>query len=388
MGLILLYSLRNLMTRRLTTALTAGGMAMVVFVFATVLMLSEGLRQTLVSTGMDDNVVVIRKGSQVEVQSSIERAKASLIETLPEIATDEHGNRLVAREILVLIVMPRRADGKQGNVTIRGITARSAALRPQVRLIEGRMPREGSSELMVGKAIAEKFSGGGLGETLRFARRDWQVVGIFEAGNRAYSSEIWGDREQMMQAFRRPVYSSVIFRLRDGAAFESVKQVIESDPRLMLEAKRETRYYEEQSEMMSKFLSILGLSLSTIFSIGAVIGAMITMYAAVASRTAEIGTLRALGFGRTTVLFAFLCESLLLGLIGGIAGVFLASFMQLLTISTMNWQTFSELTFCFAMNYEIVFKSLAFSMLMGITGGLLPAFRAARRDIVEALRTA
>ncbi len=388
MGLILLYSLRNIMTRRLTTALTAGGMALVVFVFATVLMLSEGLRQTLVATGMDDNVVVIRKGSQVEVQSSIEREKALLIETLPEIATDEGGNRLVSKEILVLIVMPRRTDGKQGNVTVRGIGAMSASLRPQVKLIEGRMPREGTSELMVGKAIAEKFAGGGLGETLRFARRDWQVVGIFDAGNRAYNSEIWGDREQMMQAFRRPVYSSVIFRLRDNADFESVKKTIESDPRLLLEAKRETRYYEEQSEMMSKFLSILGLSLSTIFSIGAVIGAMITMYAAVASRTAEIGTLRALGFSRGSILLAFLFESLLLGLIGGIVGVFISSFMQLLTISTMNWQTFSELTFSFAMTYEILIQSLAFALLMGISGGLLPAFRAASKGIVEALRTA
>jgi ABC-type antimicrobial peptide transport system permease subunit len=249
------------------------------------------------------------------------------------------------------------------------------------------MPRSGSSEIIAGESVAKRFRGAGIGENIRFAMRDWTVVGIFDAGKTGYSSEIWGDVDQLMQAFRRPAYSSVLFKLRDSSEFQKIKERIESDPRLTLEAKRETKYYADQSEMMSKFLRILGISLTIIFSLGAMIGAMITMYAAVANRTAEIGRLRALGFGRRSILAAFLMESLLLGFAGGCIGLFFASFMQLITISTMNWQTFSELAFSFTLNGRIVWQSLLFSVVMGFVGGVLPAFRAARMNIVEALRS-
>ncbi|MCX8026735.1 MAG: ABC transporter permease [Thermodesulfovibrionales bacterium] len=388
MKLILLYSLRNLIARRLTTTLTTCGMALVVFVFATVLMLSEGLKQTLVSTGEYNNVVVIRKGSNVDVQSAVEKQKALLIETLPEIAIDEDGNRLFAKEVIVLIVMPKRETKSPANIVIRGIDEKSVRLRPQVRLIEGRLPNFGLNEVIVGKSISERFEGALLGDKLRFAMRDWTVVGIFDAGNRGYNSEIWGDVNQMMQAFKRPVYSSVIFRLKDSKDFDVVKSKIEKDPRISLEAKRETRYYEEQSEMMSKFLKILGLSLTTIFSIGAIIGAMITMYSAVANRQSEIGTLRALGFQKRTVLGAFLFESLLLGVIGGIIGIIMSSFTQYITISTMNWQTFSQLTFSFTLSLEIVIQSMLFAVFMGLIGGMLPAIVASRKNIVSSLRSA
>jgi ABC-type antimicrobial peptide transport system permease subunit len=189
-----------------------------------------------------------------------------------------------------------------------------------------------------------------------------------------------------MQAFRRPVYSSVLFKLRDSQEFKAVKARLESDPRLTVEAKRETQYYSDQSEMMATFLRILGITLTIIFSLGAMIGAMITMYAAVANRTAEIGTLRALGFRRRSILITFLMESVLLGLTGGCAGLFLASFMQLITISTMNWQTFSELAFSFTLTAPIAYQSLLFSMIMGLIGGVLPAIRASRMNIIEALR--
>jgi ABC-type antimicrobial peptide transport system permease subunit len=191
-----------------------------------------------------------------------------------------------------------------------------------------------------------------------------------------------------MQAFRRPVYSSVIFRLNDSSQYQRVKENIETDPRLTLEAKRENSYYAEQSEMMAKFLRILGTSLTIIFSLGAIIGAMITMYAAVANRTPEIGTLRALGFRRTAILMAFLLESVALGLIGGLMGLFFASFLQLITISTVNFQTFSELAFSFALTPSIALRSLLFALIMGLVGGLLPAFRASRLKIVDALRSA
>jgi ABC-type antimicrobial peptide transport system permease subunit len=212
------------------------------------------------------------------------------------------------------------------------------------------------------------------------------VVGIFDGGNTGFSSEIWGDADQLMQTFRRNAYSSVLFKLRDSSRFDAVKKRIENDPRLTLEAKRENRYYAEQSEMMSKFLRILGISLTIIFSLGAIIGAIITMYAAVATRTAEIGTMRALGFQRLSILSAFLFESLLLGLIGGLAGLFFASFLQLLTVSTMNFQTLSELAFEFALTFDIAWKAIAFSLIMGFVGGVLPAVRASRMNIVESLR--
>ncbi len=382
------YSFRNLWTRRLTTTLTVAGMALVVFVFASVLMMAEGLRKTLVETGSYDNVVILRKGSSSEVMSGIDRLAASVVETQPEIAIGANGRRLLAKEVLILVNLTRRESGKPALIQVRGIGEASLALRPQVRLIQGRLPRSGSLEIIAGSSIARRFQGGGLGESLRFAMRDWRVVGVFDAGNRGYSSEIWGDVDQIMQAFRRSVYSSVIFKLRNSADFPEYKKRIESDPRLTLEAKRETRYYADQSELMAKFLRILGLSLTAIFSLGAVVGAMITMYAAVANRTAEIGTLRALGFQRRDILLAFLVEALLLGFIGGCAGLFLASFMQLITISTMNWQTFSELAFSFSLTPAIACQSLLFSFVMGLVGGVLPAFRASRMNIVDALRAA
>ena len=380
------YSFHNLRTRRLTTVLTAAGMALVVFVFASILMLSEGLRKTLIDTGSADNVVITRKAADSEVQSGIEREQAAIVETQPEIAVGSEGRSLTAKELVVLIGLYKRGSDKPSNVVIRGIGANSLALRPQVKLVKGRLPRPGSSEIMTGQSIARNFKGGGLGESLRFALRDWTVVGVFDAGNTGFSSEIWGDVDQLMQAFRRPVYSSVLFRLRDSSTFEALKTRIESDPRLTVEARREIRYYSDQSEMMAKFLRILGLALSIIFSLGAIIGAMVTMYAAVANRTAEIGTMRALGFQRKDILLAFLIESLFLGLIGGGAGLILSTFMQLITVSTLNFQTFSELSFAFTLTGEIVYKSLLFSLIMGFVGGALPALRAARMGIVEALR--
>jgi len=263
----------------------------------------------------------------------------------------------------------------------------SVALRSQVRLMEGRMPKLGLSEIIAGRSIAERFKGGGIGEILRFGMRDWRVVGIFDAGNTGFSSEIWGDADQLMQAFRRIAYSSVIFKLRDPSEFDRVKRRIEDDPRLTLDAKRENRYYAEQSERMAKFLRILGTALTVIFSLGAILGAMITMYSAVATRTGEIGTMRALGFNRISILGSFIIEALLLGLIGGCVGLFLASFLQLLTISTMNFQTFSELAFSFTLTFGIVWKGLGFSLVMGFIGGVLPAVRASRMNIVESLRT-
>lgn len=381
------YSFRNLWARKLTTILTVSGMSLVVFVFASILMLAEGLKKTLVETGAYDNVLVVRKGAKSEVQSGIDRMQASIIEVQPEAATGDDSRRLFAKEIVVLISLPKRGTNKPSNVVIRGISESSLKLRPQIKITHGRIPRPGSSEIMAGQSIAKRFKGGGIGETLHFGMRDWTVVGIFDAGNTGFSSEIWGDANQLMQAFRRPVYSSVIFKMRDSSEFEKLKNRLQSDPRLTVDVFREVQYYEEQSEMMSKFLRILGMSLTIIFSLGAIIGAMITMYAAVANRVGEIGTMRVLGFQRQSILSAFLVESMLLGFIGACIGLFFASFLQFFTISTMNFQTFSELAFSFRLTFEIVYQAMAFSLIMGIAGGVFPAFRAARMNIVKALQT-
>ena len=380
------YTFRNLWTRKLTTVLTAGGMALVVFVFATVLMLEEGLRKTLVETGSHDNVVVIRRSSQTEVQSVIDRVQAAIIESQPQVALSAGGERLVSRETVVLVNLIKRDTGRPTNVLIRGIAPQGLTLRPQVKIIAGRIFRPGSSEIVAGRSAAERFKGAGIGETLWFGLREWTVVGTFDAGNSGFDSEIWGDAVQLMQAFRRPVYSSLLFRLNDPESFDRVRAQLERDQRLTVEAKRENVYYEEQSELLAKFIRYLGLTLSVIFSVGAVIGAMITMYASVANRTGEIGTLRALGFRKRSILAAFLTEAVLLGLVGGCVGLVLASFMQMFTISTMNWQSFSELAFSFTLTPDIAAKTLLFSLVMGVVGGFLPAIRAARLNIVDALR--
>jgi ABC-type antimicrobial peptide transport system permease subunit len=363
-------------------------MALVVFVFAAVQMLDTGLRATLVATGQPDNIHVTRQGAGAEISSAVDRVQAAVIESQPEIALGSDGQRLVSKETVVLITLPKRESGQATNVTTRGIGEAGFALRSQVTIVRGRAFTRGSSEVVVGKSLAERFDGASLGASLRFGGREWQVVGIFDAAGSAFDSEVWGDADQLMQAFRRQAYSAVVARLSDPAALEAIGKRLEADPRMTLDVKRERAFYEEQSKALSNFIRYLGMTLSIIFSIGATIGAMITMYAAVANRVAEIGTLRALGYRRSAVLAAFLFEAVLVGAIGGVIGVCLAAFMQLVRISTLNWQSFSELAFSFTLTPGIAALSFAFSVLMGVVGGFLPAARAARLKIVDALRAA
>lgn len=386
MAIPLSYIARNLWTRRLTTALTAGGLALVVFVFSTVLMLDAGLKKTLVSTGEEDNVVVIRKGAETEVQSAIDRNQANVIEMHPAVAIGGDGRRLASKESVVLISLAKIGSGKPSNVVIRGVSQAGIGLRPQVRLASGRFFTPGSSEIVVGSSIAKGFAGTQPGEHLRFAQREWTVVGTFDAGGSGFDSEIWGDADQLMQAFRRTSYSSMVVRLSASDQFERFRSDIDVDPRLADDAKRERTFYSDQSKALSTFLNILGFTLSAIFSIAAMIGAMITMYASVANRVAEIGTLRALGFKRANVLAAFLIEAMLLGLVGGLAGLGCAAFMQFASFSTTNFQTFADLSFRFILTPAIVGKTLAFSVTMGLVGGFLPALRASRMNVVDALR--
>lgn len=382
------YIARNLWVRRVTTGLTAAGMALVVFVFATVLMMTEGIRATLVATGQPDNVIVLRKGAGAEINSGISRSQAAVIESLPGVARDGMGHAVLSKEPVVLNNLPKRGSGKPSNVTLRGTSEAGLALRPQVKLSEGRLFHPGSSEVVAGRAVARGFEGVSVGSVLRFGGRDWTVVGLFDAGKSGFDSEIWADSEQLMQAFRRQSFSTVVFRLANLEAFDATRELVDGDPRLTLEAKREIRFYAEQSEALATFIGILGTSLAVIFSIGATVGAMITMFGSVASRVGEIGTLRALGFRRGAVLGAFLGEALLLSVVGGAIGLLAASGMQAVDVSTTNFATFSELAFQFTLTPAISVQALLFALAMGVVGGFIPAWRAARLQIVDCLRAA
>ncbi|MGO9314114.1 MAG: ABC transporter permease [Syntrophobacteraceae bacterium] len=385
--LLFYYSYRNLLVRRLTTLLTAGGMGLVIFVFATVLMLADGFEHTLITSGSPENAVFIRRSAETEVQSIIERKDAAILESFPQVAVDKDWRELAAREVVVLITLPKREGGSSSNVQVRGVThGLSLELRSQVKIVAGREFIAGSSEILIGRNIAKKFRIAGLGGTINFGGRTWIVAGIMDSAGTAFDSEIWGDVDTVMGAFKRAAYSSVIIRMKHPSDLRELKEAVIKDPRLVEEARREDEYYEAQSELMARFIRILGISLTLIFSLGAITGSMITMYAAVAARTSEIGTLRALGFRRLFILLAFLAEAVFLSLLGAVIGLVAASFMNRLTISTMNWTTFSELTFRFLLNRGIIVSSVIFAIVMGIAGGALPSIRAARMNIVAALR--
>ena len=386
MGLLFRYSFGSLTTRRLTAALTVLGMALVVFVFAAVLMLAHGLEKTLVETGSDANIIVTRDGANTETVSILGRQQADVVTTQGEVAVGEDGTAIAAEEIVVLISADKRKNGEATNVVIRGTSPHAFQLRPAIRIVQGRMFAPGTSEVVAGRSVARNFTGCGLGESLRFAGRDWEVVGVFDAGGTGFDSELWGDAEQVQQAFRRPIYSSVTVRLREPARFAEVEKRLESDPRLTVEVERERDYYAKQSQASGTFIKVIGIAVSVLFALGATIGAMITMFAAVANRTVEIGTLRALGFSRATVLGVFLVESLLLGLVGGAVGLAAASLLSAIDVTTMNWDTFSEIAFGFTLSPGIVIGALVFAALMGTLGGFLPAVRASRAGIVESLR--
>ena len=384
------YNLRSLGVRRWTTGVTALGLALVVFVFTTVLMLASGVKETLRATGSAENAKIIRKGSQTEVQSGLLPEHLRLLSSAPETAMGQDGKPLVSAELVVIIFAVREgaaSDEIGTNVNVRGVGPKALELHPP-RALEGRMFAPGTSEIVIGKALAGRFRGMRLGGQVRFARRDWTVVGVMDQGGSAYDSEVWGDVDQFMDAFaRRPSFSSITMRLRDKSAISALQTRLEGDPMLStLEAKSEVDYWAAQSEQFSMFVQFLGIFVAVIFSFGAVLGAMITMYAQVAARTREIGTLRALGFRRRAVLVSFVAESVILALVAGAVGTAGAALMQLASFTTMNFQTFSEMSFRFHMTPGVVVASIVFAVVMGFAGGLLPAMRAARLPIVRATR--
>jgi ABC-type antimicrobial peptide transport system permease subunit len=327
---------------------------------------------------LQEGLQLFQQGTAESLRAALEKWEAA--RQLYRAAGDK------GKEAVMLIALPKNGTGQVHNIVVRGLGNTALAVHSQARLTEGKMFRSGSNEIVVGSALEGHFQGLEIGSSIRFGQRDWLVVGRIDAGGSGFDSEIWLDSEQLMQTFRRNAYSSVVVRLSDPAYLDQVKSKISSDPRLTLEVKSERSFYEDQSRVLSGFIRFLGITLSLMFSLGAIIGATITMYASVANRKLEIGVMRALGFRRENILFAFLTESILLGLFGGRAGMGLASLMMLVKITTLNWTSYSELAFQFILTPTIVLQSLVFSLVMGLIGGFLPAIRAANLNIVAALR--
>ncbi len=387
MALPLAYTMKNLVARKATTAFAAGGIALVVLVFVSVLMLAEGFRTTVISTGSPDNAIVLRSGATSELVSNITREQSAIIKTQPEVATAEDGSPVAAAEMIFIINIPRLGTDDPSNVVVRGVEPESMKMRP-VKILEGRLWQPGVSEVIAGRLISGKFQNCRVGDKVRMGGRDWDVVGIFDAGGTAFESELWGDAAQTMDAIRRPSYSSVTVRLRDATEIEGLKSRLESDPRFNVQVKSERAFYTEQSRNLTLFIYILGIFVTVVFSLAAILAAMLTMFATIGARTAEIGTLRALGFTRLSILLSFVVESVLLGLLGGVAGVLPGFALREISFSTTNFTSFSEVAWQLSFTPTIAGLALAFAALMGFLGGLVPAIRAASIPITDALREA
>ncbi len=386
MAIPLKYNLRNLLVRRTSTLLTASSIALTVAVFITMMALATGLKEAFISTGSPRNLIVLRQNSDTETNSTVTPADFQNIKYLEGIARDGNGMPRASAETIVLINLPRVDNPQGSNVIIRGLSAMGFALRPQVRLVEGRWFRPGSREVVVSQPVSRRFANTHLGQRLRFGRSEWQVVGIFNAGGTAFDSEIWCDVNQLMNDYHRTSYSSILAETTNREALEALLVRIEEDRLLRLDAMSETDYYAKQTSTALP-VQILGTFIAVIMAIGAAFAAMNAMYTAVANRTREIGTLRVLGFSRPSIWFSFAIESIMLSLLGGAIGSLVALPINGLSTGTTNFSTFSEIAFQFRVTPELIVTGLIFSGLIGLLGGSLPALKAAREQIVTALRS-
>lgn len=379
------YNVRSLWARRGSTLAAVVGLSLVVFVFAAVLMLSNGIEDALRSGGRAENVVLLREGAMAEISSMVERQDIRIVATYPEVAQSRAGDPLVVGEVVVLVALEREAGGFI-NATVRGVLDGSFEARPGVRVVEGRAPRPGTNEVAIGGGLVGRFRGAFVGGEVELASARWPIVGRIVADGGAFESELWVDREKIGRAYERTAFSSAIVALRAPDDFEALKARVEGDRRFSLKAQREDRYWEEAASGTAMFIRVLGLFVSIVFSGGAVLGAMITMFAQVAARTRELAMMRAIGFPKRSVLLGVLIESALLGAAGGVLGSLAAMAMKLVQIRTLNFQTFAEVRFGFEPTLGIVVAAFLFGLGMGVIGGVLPALRAARVPILEATR--
>ena len=383
----IVYNARSMMQRPVSSSFTAVGIALVVAVFIAMLALGQGFSAALASTGSDRNVVVLRKGADSELSSGLSRETARLLASSRHVATGPDGRPLVSPEVYVLIPLPRPRDTTSvANVVVRGVSDQAWTVRNNLEVIAGNRPQSGRLEICVGRKLLGRFEHLGIGSALRFGGRDWNVVCHFSAGGSAFESEIWAENEQVMPVFRGEFFQSVTFRLKDPGAFDEAKRAIESDPQTVVDLQRESTFYAGQTGIAGIMLRALAFVVTIIMAVGAIFGAVNTMYAAVGSRTPEIAVLLTLGFRPWQVLMSFLAESVLIAGVGAVLGALLALPVNGIVTSTTNWTSFSEFAFSFRITPLLLAIGIAFGVVMGIVGGFFPAWRAARLQVVQALR--
>jgi len=381
------YNVRSVRARWMVALLAMIGIALVVAVFTVLMAMSQGFRAALRGTGRPDNAIVVSRGSNSEVVSFVELEDRNAILDQVQVVPDPDGRPLVSWEWASVMALPRKSDGKRTNVVLRSVTPQAFRVRTGIRLIAGRLFAPGFDEVVVGRRILDRVRGLELGGVLRYQRQPLRIVGVFESEGAAFESEVWGDFETHRAVFRRGTGSkSLVFRVSDPAQIVALDRWMRVQPTMLLRAVSEKQYYEDQAGPVANTIKALGGLVAVVMGIGAVFAAMNTMYRIVASRTREIGTLRAIGFSRRAILSAFVVESALLGLAGGVIGCLVASTLHGYTTGTSNLQTFSEVAFAFRITPEILATSMGFALTMGVLGGLLPAVRAARLPIATAMR--
>ena len=385
MAIPIKYNLRSLLQRRLSALMTVFSIALVVFIFVSVMALANGLETALVSSGDALNILVLRRGSGTELSSSVSNQALQVIKFLPGVQSNAAGDPQASPEVFVIINLPNGNDGDVTNVAIRGSSAIGFQMRPQMRLVAGRLFQAGLHEVIVSRTLSKRFANMNLGDQLRLGNASWSVVGIFDAGNTSYDSEIWADVNQVMGDFKYQTYSSVLLRAKDQASVREVSQRIEADRTYNLMAQPEKKYYEGQTWAAGP-IKAMGLFIAVLMGIGACFAAMNTMYAAVSYRKQEIATLRVLGFKRRNIMFSFLTEAMVVALAGGVLGCLLSLPINKLTTGTTNWQTFSEVAFAFRTSPKLLLVGMIFAALIGLFGGLFPSRRASRELPAAALR--
>jgi putative ABC transport system permease protein len=387
MAIPLVYNVRSVKARWTSTIVAVVGIAGTVGVFVAMLSLARGFKATLVSSGSADNALITRAGATSEMTSGVSLDSVKIIQDAPGIARGADGP-LLTPEAVLMAPIPLRSTGTDANVELRGVAPNVFAIRSSVKIIEGRMFRPGLSELIVGKNAKATYSGLTLGSTIGLGSVRWQVVGIFDAGGSAFDSEVWGDAHLLNGAYKRPdtFSQSVTVHLASPAALQQLRDTLTADPRLNVDVTREIDYYAKQSTRMTQLITILGGFVALIMAIGAVFGALNTMYSAVAERGREIATMRALGFNSGNVVLSFLFEALLISFVGGLVGCLAVLPLNGLTTSTMNFQTFSNLAFAFKITFDLLWMGVLFALVMGVLGGMPPAIRAASRPVATALR--
>jgi len=387
MAIPLAYNLRSVRVRWTSTVVAVLGIAGTVGVFVAMLSLARGFKVTVASSGSAGNAIVRRAGSSSEMDGALALDQVRVVEVAPGVARSSMGP-LVSPEVVVISPFKLRSTGTDANVTLRGVSPRALEVRKSIRIIKGRLFRPALTELVVGKNAALAYEGLTLGNTVRFGGGTWKIVGIFDAGGSAFDSEVWGGADVINQVYKRPrnIFQSVTVHLETPAAFERFKEALMNDPRLTVQVDREVDYYEKQSRSVTTLIVVLGSLIAAVMGVGAVFCALNTMYAAVAERSREIATMRALGFSAFSVVFSFLVEAVLVALIGGVLGCLAVLPLNGLTTGTVNWQTFSHLAFAFRITPLLLAGGLVFAVFMGIFGGVPPAIRAARRPVGQALR--